>query len=91
MAKLENWKYIKYSSNPYKAPELTTFKLAGQVYGQEGRVDGASIITSEVVDLDTTARTAKTASGTKYELGEPDPDWVEWCTNEGFILSDFDK
>jgi hypothetical protein len=88
---IENWFVTKSSSNPYKAPELWTWKLSGEVYGREGFKEGEKITTSALTALDAIARTAKTYSGTEYDLGEPDADWLAWLIAEGYKLSDFSR
>ena len=72
MPRLENWKIISridIDGKPYK-------KLVGTVYGHPNAnsdnnslVDGNSIVTSRIIDIDFTNNIAITESGTVYELG----------------------
>ena len=91
MPHLHNWTVTKCSSNPYKAPELWSWKLTGIVTGSDKHTDGTEIITSKVIKLDTTGRKATTKSGTEYALGEPSVSWLAWLKENNFELSDFDR
>jgi hypothetical protein len=88
MPHLESWKLIRYSSNPYRAPETWTNKLAGIVFNHPKQPDGSSVITGHLIELDTVARTAVT-TGNKYTLGEPDPEWLKWLAENGYNLTDY--
>ena len=82
LPRLENWRFTK-SPDPYLAPELNRPRLVGKVFGHpessrsDGRRrDGQVITTSPVVGI--TDGFAITRSGSRYQLGAPDPEYVAW-------------
>ena len=91
MPKLEDWQVGKWSSNPYKAPELWTWKLQGKIYNHPNFNDGEMVTTSEIVKLDVDARKATTRSGTEYELGNPNPQWIDWLQEQGYNLWEYNR
>lgn len=83
--RLENWSVIhKYELNSYYPPEANPCCLRGTVYGHHRLEDGKSIVTSRIVGGK--GRTIRTASGTEYELGEVDPDYLEFVRSIGLSL-----
>ena len=79
MYKLEQWSVS--ISNPYLPPEAQSSHLSGKVYGHPRFDDGYEITTSAIVK--TEKRVVTTKTGSMYELGEPDPQYVEWCRKQG--------
>lgn len=100
MARLENWCLVKsehdleeglknsltaMSHLPYMASEIfQLFQLKGTVFDHPKKRDGQTVRTSVCVHLDCNKRVAATKSGTLYELGTPDPDWIEWLKKNNF-------
>lgn len=79
-ARLECWA-VYAPDNGYTAPECRPPCLRGIVTGHPRKDDGTKIVTSRIVS--STGRTATTASGTTYELGAPDPEWIAWMVEHG--------
>ena len=81
MPRLENWKMVvhPYDADGYTAPEATRYCLRGIVYGHTNprHFDGKEIRTSTIQEIDIKNRMAIT-SNSVYELGTPDPEWLEW-------------
>lgn len=81
MPRIEQWSVC--FTDPYAAPEVSRPSVQGNVYGREPRFpDGHPIQTSTIVKVE--GKYVTTKSGTVYELGEPDPDYVTWCLANGF-------
>lgn len=74
--KLENWAVV---FNPFKAPEARRPQLEGDVYGHPTRPDGQCITTSYVSHID--GNIVVTHSGSRYELGEPAPEYEAMFPN----------
>jgi hypothetical protein len=93
MPKLENWSITKRGDNPYQAPELWKSVLQGNVYGHSrfDLLDGELITTSVVTAINVKEKWAETHSGSHYELGEVDAQWIKWIGENGFTLEDFIK
>lgn len=83
MSRIENWAIV--STNPYQAPEVSSKKLSGKIYGDERFLDGSQIITSALVDVDIQNKTAKTQN-TEYELGAVSEEYENYCKNNNIIL-----
>ncbi len=79
MCRLEKW-YTRVSS-PYAAPEQQAIYLHGEVFDHPSFQDGKTIGTSRIIDVNGNKITTK--SGTMYLLGEPDPEFVEYCEENG--------
>ncbi len=77
MFRLENWQ-IQTNQDGYKAPERVKVWLTGSVYEHPGHVDGTIIQTTRIIDINFVMRRAQTRTGSFYELGVPDPEWIEW-------------
>ena len=72
MIVLNNWSII---SDPYDAPELNIRFLQGNVFNSSKHSDGKFITTSRLVHVYENENgnvIATTASGTNYNLGNPD-------------------
>jgi hypothetical protein len=76
MIRLENWACVM--KDPYKAPEQQGIRLRGIAFGHPKHASGTKVTTSPVVAA--IGRQVKTASGSTYVLGEPDPSYVDFCT-----------
>lgn len=50
-ALMKNWSLTAANVNPYKAPELISAKLRGDVYGHPKFPDGTPVITSTILDV----------------------------------------
>ncbi len=70
--RIENWALVH---EPYAPPEIQHLR---------GDVDGRTVLTSTVVELDLHGRRAKTARGTEYLLGVPEAGFVAWLKEHGF-------
>lgn len=83
--RLERWAVRRPRlSSPYAAPETVGIALRGDVVGHPRRPDGSRVTTSPVVRV--SGRLAWTASGTCYELAEPDPRYVAAMAAEGRVI-----
>lgn len=78
--RLENWSVVSPQTDPYKAPELCSLVLRGNVYGHPNFEDGKEIITSTIVETTDDGK-IKTYSGNVYELGEVDPEYERLYPN----------
>lgn len=67
---LKNWSLACSSVDYYKAPELQTIALQGEVYDDPRFPDGTFIATTRVVDVVDYGdyKIAKTRSGSEYRL-----------------------
>jgi hypothetical protein len=83
MPKLESWSVIGYPFSPYVAPECKRPCLQGICSGHPHIEDGHSVHTSRLIAFNWEARTARTHSGTHYELGEPAPDFLNFVADKG--------
>ena len=77
--RLENWS-VTGSADLYTPPERQTRRLQGEVYGHPTHPDGEHIRTSNIVNVD--GGTVTTLNSV-YTLGEPNPEYVEWCRENG--------
>lgn len=84
--RLENWGIIQSPSNPYEAPEMRKMQVTGDVYDHPNPKwdDGHGITTSNVVKIENGI--AYTRSGSEYELGEVDPEYLKMFPNALDIL-----
>lgn len=90
MPTLNNWSCVTRTANPYQAPELGYLAVSGELgedhdYGHKVRKAGQKITTSKVVKSEGTQ--IMTNSGTIYDLGTPDPEYLEYLAEKGI---DFD-
>lgn len=81
MPRLEQWSTCRLGDDPYVPPEMSLLCLQGQVFGHARKGDGTKVTTSPIVAVD--GRVITTASGSVYELGEPDPGFLAWLAKEG--------
>ncbi len=79
--KIENWSVESGADSPYVPPEHAGIRLVGQCFGHGEHDDGKRIGTSTVVASE--GRFVTTFSGSRYELGKPDPKWLAWMEEEG--------
>lgn len=82
MYRLENWSVTM--ANPFGAPE-TGGSMHGKVYGHPRFDDGDKVTTSKIKDVDTSTggHVVITHSGSRYLLGEPNPDYIKWLEENG--------
>jgi hypothetical protein len=73
--RIERWSSALCPDLPYLAPERHDHVHL------VGVIDGKEKLTSRVVAAK--GRIVTTKSGSRYELGEPDPDFVAWCEKRG--------
>ena len=79
--RLENWSVVSNCSSPYIPPEAQWSFLSGRVYGHHRFTDGEKVTTSRMVKIEGNLIT--TSKGTIYKLGEPKPEYIEWCEVNG--------
>ena len=72
---LENW-YITSDENPWTAPELIHKYAHGNIYGSSLHNDGNHVKTSYLVEINLNEGYVVTRSGSRYELGTPDPEYA---------------
>lgn len=84
MIKLENWSVVVRDQCPWQAPESAKRQLSGECYNHPQFKDGTFVSTSYIVDVD--KNVIKTYSGSIYELGEPDPEYLKWLDENGYKL-----
>ncbi len=80
-AKIEQWYTAWATDNPYAPPEARGKSIIGLVYGSSKFKDGEQIKTGAIKEA--TGRVITTTSDEVYELGEPEPGYVEWMKKEG--------
>jgi hypothetical protein len=80
-ATLERWA-VEAQGSPYTAPEAWILCLRGRVYGHPSKTDGKNIVTSPIEAPGEEVGTVVTKN-TIYNLGEPHPDYVDWCKQNG--------
>lgn len=78
--KLENWKMVELA-DPFMAPEMRSPRLGGNVHGNPRFEEGYAITTSPIESVE--GRVVTTRSGSVYELGDPDPEYLKWCQENG--------
>jgi hypothetical protein len=76
---MENWS-VTGDYDEYTPPELRHHYLQGNVYGHPKHKDGNYLHSSFIVNV--IGRTVET-NNTTYKLGQPDPEFVEWCKAQG--------
>ncbi len=72
MKTLKNW-MVTGNDDPYCAPECQNQYIIGDL-------DGKTIRTSAIQSVDGCVITTQNS---EYELGEPEPRYVEWCKANG--------
>jgi len=60
MSRLENWKMVGWGSH---------YRLVGEIYSDERFLDGTTVTTSSIQEIDELAGWAQTRN-TRYELGK---------------------
>lgn len=75
MVQLNDWSVVRECAD-FQAPEAAKLCLKGIVRGHHRAPDGSTVITSPVNSA--TGRVITTLSGTKYNLGDPSPEYREW-------------
>jgi len=80
MYRLENW-CVRSDANPYQPPEMQSIYLSGEVYDHTRWEDGERISTSNIKKADGNVITTQT--GSVYTLGEPDPEYIKYCEDNG--------
>ena len=72
--RIENWSIGTNDPNPYLSPEQMSLRLAGEVHGHPKIADGIFVHTTRIVGLGEND-TVLTKSGSRYMLGEVDPEY----------------
>lgn len=82
MVKITNWSCGQEPiEDTFLAPEQARLVLIGEVVGHPRKPDGLVVRTSPVVKVD--GRIVTTNSGTVYELGDINPDYLDWLCESG--------
>lgn len=81
--RLENWSVVVHPEDTYLPPEVAGKYVSGAIYGDvTGRwEDGHRVTTSRLAKAE--GKFITTNSGSVYELGEPDPEYIAWCQDVG--------
>ncbi len=81
--KIENWCVVNHQADNYKAPEQTVICLHGTAINHPARPDKPrwKCRTSAIIDVD--GKTVHTKSGSIYELGKPDKEYLLWMRENG--------
>lgn len=77
---LENWSVTYGDFDPYIPPECRIAHLQGNVT-KHPKLDDGFILTSAIEKVKGSIVT--THSGTMYKLGTPNPEFVQWCKDNG--------
>lgn len=75
MTKIENWSLVM-NGDAYTPPECFVQCLCGEF------PDGKKRVTSAIVKID--GKRVFTHSGSEYEVGKPDPKYVQFCIDNKF-------
>jgi len=83
--RIEQWSATSRDDDKFIVPpELQNVHIQGCVYDHSDYTDGTPIVTSKVVQkIDSEIITN---SGSRYILGEPSVEYVEWCTENGYFI-----
>jgi len=87
MIQLENWSVVISEPdyyNQYQPPESQHRCLHGIAVNHPSFPANTEVTTSDIVGVN--KRLITTRSGSMYELGQPDPTYVQWCMNKGFHI-----
>lgn len=82
MPRLENWYLSQRPTSPYQAPEVAPYCVVGRIYNDPRFNDGEIITTGTIKNA---FGKGFNTSRTNYELGQPDPQWLEWLESEGRV------
>ena len=80
MPKLDRWSFTLRPNDPFVAPECKYYALHGFVTGHPDFEDGDEITTSQVIEV---KDGIGTTNGRDYQLGAPDPGFVEYLKTLG--------
>lgn len=82
MPRLENWSIVSTQTNEsYIAPEYRKRHLVGEVFDHPVFWNGKEIETSSIQQAE--GKVVVTRTGTRYELGQPDPNYLDWLRSKG--------
>jgi len=84
---LRNWSMIMRGDD-FTPPECRTQCLHGEVYHHGQFNNGEKVSTSRIVELNLAEGFAITASGSKYKLGKPREDFVQYLKDIGHEMYD---
>lgn len=89
--KLENWAVVSLPEDNgiYTPPEAILHRITGEVHNSPKWENGHKITTSPIDDVK--GNIVTTVSGSVYELGEPRPDYVEFCRTNGMYIPTKDE
>ena len=92
MIRIENWSVQKLLSDfdgSFVPPEFNPTFLVGEVFGHARFDDGERVKTSPIASVD--GSTVTTESGQVYELGKPNPRYIEWCQTRNLHVPTADE
>jgi hypothetical protein len=72
-AKLEKWS-VRWSDEPFRAPEIRNKTVVGTVFGSDKFPDGTNLALGLIVEAN--GKTVKTSDGLTFDLGEPEPEYL---------------
>lgn len=72
---VENWSLCPSKVDPYLPPEFVGTELQGLVFGHPSFQDGNQIRTSPIVGCNSEEGELITRSGTRYKLGQINPNY----------------
>jgi len=78
---IENWNVRSVARDEYDPPEVQGILVSGMVFDSPKFDDGTRITTSTVVAI--SGNEVNTRSGSVYRLGNPNPDYMIWCVENG--------
>lgn len=84
---LSHWWLHLNRNAPDLPSEIVGFAFTGVVYGHPKLPDGELVRTSRLVSVQ--GREAVTQFS-RYELGDPDPEWLSWLSDNGFTYDPAD-
>jgi hypothetical protein len=87
--RLDHWAVLLAEAESYEPGDFK-FRLRGEIHGHPNPrfTEGEVILSSPLISLDVTQRIAKTKN-TVYDLGEPDPTFVEYVLGINKKLEDY--
>jgi hypothetical protein len=71
MPLLDSWTIVCPPNASNTAPELGTFRICGDVYGDRYQEEGTKVMTSDITHLTECGTKVRDRTGGMYDLGEP--------------------
>lgn len=80
MYKIEDWS-VKVKDDGYTPPEQQRLCLHGKIQDHPRFPPTKNVLTSPISSVD--GRVVTTSSGSVYELGTPNAEYMDWCRENG--------